>query len=141
MVEETLVNELKEIISKGANSADPDDILKIFELYKQISEEVDFLKQDLNEEQMDGQIVFEDIDKKYWLKASNGKVEFGAGKMENPLFTITASKNVGMGLLLGELDANIVSPLGKLKAGGNAKNIRAFQEYYEDAIEEFKKRY
>jgi hypothetical protein len=141
MVEEKLVSELKEIINKGANSADPDDILKIFELYKQISEEVDFLKQDLNEEQMDGQIVFEDIGKKYWLKASNGKVEYGEGTIENPLFTITASKDVGMGLLLGELDANIVSPLGKMKAGGNFKNLRAFQEYYEDAVEEFKKRY
>jgi len=141
MVEETLVNELKEIINKGANSADPDDILKIFELYKQISEEVDFLKQDLNEENMDGQIVFEDIDRKYWLKASEGRVEYGKGTIVNPLLTITASKDVGMGLFLGELDINIVSPLGKIKTGGNFKNLRAFQEYYEDAIEEFKKRY
>ena len=141
MVEEKLVNELKEIINKGANSADPEDILKIFELYKQISEEVDYLKQDLDEEKMDGRIVFEDIDRKYWLKASDGKVEYGEGKVRKPLFTIVASKDVGMGLLLGELYANIVSPLGKLKAGGKIKNLRAFQEFYEDAIEEFKKRY
>lgn len=141
MVKETLVNELKEIINKGANSSDPDDVLKIFELYKQISEEVDFLKKDLDEEQMDGQIVFEDVDRRYWLKASEGKVEYGEGKIKKPLFTIVASKDVGMGLFLGELDANIVSPLGKLKAAGNIKNLRAFQEFYEDAIEEFKKRY
>ena len=141
MVEETLVNKIKEIIKKGANSAEPDDILKIFELYKQISDEVDFLKQDLNEEKMDGQIVFSDIGQRYWLKASEGKVEYGEGKIKKPLFTIAASKDVGMGLLLGELDANIVSPLGKLKTGGNIKNLRAFQEFYEDAIEEFKKRY
>ena len=141
MVEETLVKELKEIIKKGANSADPDDILKIFELYKQISEEVDFLKQDLQDEKMNGQIIFDDIDRKYWLKASEGRVEYGEGAMEGPLFTVTASREVGMGLFLGELDANIVSPLGKMKASGNIKNLRAFQEYYEDAIEEFKKRY
>ena len=141
MVENSLVIQLKEIITKGANSADPDDLLKIFELYKQISEEVDYLKQDLNEEEMIGQIVFDDIDQRYWLKGTNGKVEYGQGEIEQPLFTIAASKNVGMGLFLGELDANIVSPLGKLKAGGNIKNLRAFQEYYEDAIEEFKKRY
>ncbi|MHA1197643.1 MAG: hypothetical protein ACTSSM_16320 [Promethearchaeota archaeon] len=61
MVEEKLVNELKEIINKGAKLADPDDLLKIFELYKQISEEVDFLKQDLDEEKMDCQIIFDDI--------------------------------------------------------------------------------
>jgi hypothetical protein len=141
MVEETLVKELKEIIKKGANSADPDEILKIFELYKQISEEVDFLKQDLQEEKMDGQIIFDDLDRKFWLKASEGRVEYGEGTMESPLFTVAASKDVGMGLFLGELDANIVSPLGKMKASGNIKNLRAFQEYYEDAIEEFKKRY
>jgi hypothetical protein len=141
MVEEKLVTELKEVINKGANSAEPDDILKIFELYKQISEEVDFLKQDLDEEKMNGQIIFDDIDRKYWLKASEGKVEYGEGKINKPLFTIIASKDVGMGLFLGELDANIVSPLGKLKAGGDVKNLRAFQEFYEDAIEEFRKRY
>ena len=141
MVNEILVKELKEIINKGANSSDPDDILKIFELFKQISEEVDFLKQDLDEEKMDGQIVFEDVNRRYWLKASEGRVEYGEGKIKKPLFTIVASKDVGMGLFLGELDANIVSPLGKLKAAGKIKNLRAFQEFYEDAIEEFKKRY
>lgn len=141
MVEESLVKELKKIISSGASLADPDDVLKFFELYKQISEEIDYLKQDLNEEEMIGQIVFDDIDQKYWLKASNGKVEYGQGEINDPLFSIAASKDIGMGLLLGEVDANIVSPLGKLKAGGNIKNLRAFQEYYEDAIEEFKKRY
>ncbi|TFF90932.1 MAG: hypothetical protein EU548_00505 [Promethearchaeota archaeon] len=141
MVDQLLVNDLKEIINKGANSADPDDILKIFELYKQISKEVDYLKQDLDEEKMDGQIVFEDIDRKYWLKASEGRIEYGEGKIKKPLFTIAASKDVGMGLFLCELDANIVTPLGKLKAGGKIKNLRAFQEFYEDAIEEFKKRY
>jgi hypothetical protein len=99
------------------------------------------LKQDLNEEEMIGQIVFDDIVQKYWLKASNGKVEYGQGEINDPLFSIAASKDIVMGLFLGEVDANIVSPLGKLKAGGNIKNLRAFQEYYEDAIEEFKKRY
>ena len=141
MVEKILVNELKEIINKGAKLADPDDLLKIFELYKQISEEVDFLKQDIDEEKMDCQIIFDDIDRKYWLKASDGRVEYGEGTINKPFFTITASKDILMGLFLGELDANIVSSLGKLKAVGNVKNLRAFQEFYEDAIEEFKKRY
>ncbi|MHA1413215.1 MAG: SCP2 sterol-binding domain-containing protein, partial [Promethearchaeota archaeon] len=77
----------------------------------------------------------------YWLKASEGRVEYGEGTINKPFFTITASKDILMGLFLGELDANIVSSTGKLKAVGNFKNLRAFQEFYEDAIEEFKKRY
>jgi len=141
MVDKTLVIELKEMINSGASAVDPEDILKIFELYKQISEEVDFLKKDTNEEKMIGQIIFSDVDKRYWINASNGKVDYGQGEIKEPLFTITASKEVGMGLFLGEIDANIISPLGKLKVGGNIKKVRAFQEFYEDAIEEFKKRY
>ena len=99
------------------------------------------MKQDLNEEEMDCQIVFEDIDRKFWLKASKGEFEYGEGTIENPHFTITTSKDVGIGLFLGEIDANIVSPLGKMKAKGKFINLRAFQEFYEDSIEEFKKRY
>ena len=141
MVENSLVNQIKEIISKGAISADPDDILKIFEMHKQISEEVEYLKQDLNEEEMGCQVIFSDLDKKYWVNASNGTVEYGEGKIKKPPIFISASKEDVIGLFLGEVDANIISPLGRLKAGGNIKTLRAYQEYYEDAIEEFKKRY
>lgn len=77
MVDKSLVIELKEMIKSGANAVDPDDILKIFELYKQISEEVDYLKKDTNEEKMIGQIVFSDVDKMYWINASNEEVEYG----------------------------------------------------------------
>ena len=141
MVDKTLVIKLKEMIELGAKAIEPDDILKIFEMHKQISEEVEYLKQDLNEEEMACQIVFSDIDKRYWVNASNGKVEYGEGNIKKPPIFITASKEDVMGLFLGEIDANIISPLGRLKAGGNIKTLRAFQEYYEDAIEEFKKRY
>lgn len=87
------------------------------------------------------QIIFSDVDKNYWFNASNGKVDYGIGKIENSLFTITTSKEIGLGLFMGDIDANIVAPLDKLQIRGKPTNLRAFQEFYEDAIEEFKKRY
>ncbi|MHA2392648.1 MAG: hypothetical protein ACXAEX_11950 [Promethearchaeota archaeon] len=141
MVDELLVKEVKKILEAGAESAESDDVLKIFEVYKQIAEEVDYLKEDTEVEQMIGQITLSDIDKSYWINATDGKVEYGEGKIENPLFTITASKEIGLGLLMGDLDANVLSPLGKLQVGGKYTIVRAFQEFYEDAIEEFKKKY
>ena len=141
MVDASLVNEVKKKLEAGAESAEADDILKLFEVYKQIAEEVDFLKEDTNTEEMVCQITFSDVDKKYWFNGSKGKVDYGEGEIKDPIFTIAASKDVGMGLFMGEVDANIVAPLGKLQVKGNPKNLRAFQEFYEDAIEEFKKRY
>ncbi|MHA2473149.1 MAG: hypothetical protein ACXAES_07950 [Promethearchaeota archaeon] len=141
MVDESLVKEIKEILEAGAESAESDDVLKIFEVFKQIAEEVDYLKEDTKTEEIIGQVTFSDVDKSYWFNASNGKVEYGEGKIENPLFTLTSSKEIGLGLFMGDVDANIVSPLGKLQAGGKFTIVRAFQEFYEDAIEEFKKRY
>ena len=141
MVGTKLVDEIKLKIEAGAEAADPDDILQLFELMKQITEEVDYLKKDTIEEKMIGQVNLSDVDKSYWFKASEGLIEYGEGKIDDPLFLITTTKDIGLGLFLGEVDANIVSPLGKLKIGGNYKTLRAFQEFYEDSIEEFKKRY
>jgi hypothetical protein len=44
-------------------------------------------------------------------------------------------------LFYGEVDANIVAPLGKLGVAGNFTDLRLFQELYEEVIDEFKKKY
>ena len=141
MVEQSLVDELKAKLSVGAAASEADDVLKSFELIKQIAEEVDYLKGDLDESDYTCQFVFSDVKENYWIKISKGSVEYDKGKLDNPSFTLTSSKDVGLGLLYGELDANIITPLGKLGFTGNYTELRLFQELYEDAIEEFKKRY
>ena len=141
MVEPSLVNELKEKISSGATAAEDDDMLKSFELIKQITKEVDYLKEDVEESDYTCQVIFSDLKENYWIKISKGNVEYQKGKFDNPSFTIRTSKDIGLGLFFGELDANIVSPLGKLGVVGNFTQLRFFQELYEDAIEEFKKKY
>ena len=141
MVEQSLVDELKAKLSVGAAASEADDVLKSFELIKQIAEEVDYLKGDLDESDYTCQFVFSDVKENYWIKISKGSVEYDKGKLDSPSFTLTSSKDVGLGLLYGEIDANIITPLGKLGFTGNYTELRLFQELYEDAIEEFKKRY
>jgi alkyl sulfatase BDS1-like metallo-beta-lactamase superfamily hydrolase len=141
MVDKSLVDEIKNKIKSGASASEADDVLKSFELIKQMSKEVDYLKDDVEESDYTCQLVFSDIEKEYWIKVSKGNVEYDKGKLESPSFTITSSKDIGLGLFLGEIDANIVATLGKLGVAGNFTQLRLFQELYEDAIEEFKNKY
>lgn len=141
MVDELLVNELKSKLKSGASAAEAGDVLKSFELIKQISKEVDYLKGDVDESDYTCQLVFSDLKKEYWIKISKGTVKYDKGKLDEPTFTITTSKDIGLGMFFGELDANILSPLGKLGVAGNFTQLRLFQELYEDVIDEFKKRY
>ena len=141
MVDKSLVDEIKNKIKSGASASEADDVLKSFELIKQMSKEVDYLKGDVEESDYTCQLVFSDIEKEYWIKVSKGIVEYDKGKLESPSFTITSSKDTGLGLFFGEIDANIVAPLGKLGISGNSTQLRLFQEFYEDVIDEFKKNY
>ena len=141
MVDKSLVDEIKNKIKSGASASEADDVLKSFELIKQMSKEVDYLKDDVEESDYTCQLVFSDLEKEYWIKVSKGNVEYDKGKLESPSFTITSSKDIGLGLFLGEIDANIVATLGKLGLTGNFTQLRLFQELYEDAIEEFKNKY
>ena len=141
MVDKSLVDEIKNKIKSGASASAADDVLKSFELIKQMSKEVSYLKTDINESDYSCQMVFSDIEEEYWIKISKGVVDFGKGKIDAPSITITTSKDIGLGLFYGEVDANIVAPLGKLGVGGNFTDLRLFQELYEDVIDEFNKKY
>jgi len=141
MVDKSLVDEIKNKIKSGASASEADDVLKSFELIKQMSKEVDYLKSDVDESDYTCQLVFSDVKKEYWIKVSKGIVEYDKGKLDSPSFTITSSKDTGLGLFFGEIDANIVAPLGKLGISGNSTQLRLFQEFYEDVIDEFKKKY
>jgi hypothetical protein len=141
MIDKSLVEEIKGRLNAGADARESDDVLKSFELIKQITQEIDYLKDDVEESDYTCQIVFSDIKEEYWITISKGTVEYNKGKFDNPSVTITTSKDIGLGLFLGEIDANIVSPLGKLGVGGNFTQLRLFQELYEDVIEEFQKKY
>ncbi|MBD3196846.1 MAG: hypothetical protein GF317_17455, partial [Candidatus Lokiarchaeota archaeon] len=105
MVDESLLKEMKEKFDAGAAEADPDDALKVYELYKQLAEESEDLKEELEDMDILVQMILTDIDKKFWVKAKEGTLEYGEGAIDEPSFTFSATSEVGAGMLYGEVDA------------------------------------
>jgi putative sterol carrier protein len=135
MVDEALMNEVKEKMDAGAAASDVMDTLKVFELFKQIAEENEDLKEELEDMDIVIQMVITDADKKFWLKAHDGTMEFGEGDVDNPSFTFSATKEVGSGMLFGEVDATSAYMAGDITVEGNLQDAMAFQEIIELALE------
>lgn len=137
MVDEALINEVKEKIDAGAAAADIKDTLKMFELFKQIAAENEDLREELEDMDIAIQMIVTDADAKFWLKAHDGTLEFGEGEVENPSFTFSATKEVGAGMLFGEVDATSAYMAGDITVEGNLQDAMAFQEIIELALEAY----
>ena len=137
MVDEALLNEVKAKIDAGAAAADVKDTLKMFELFKQIAEENEDLKEELEDMDIAIQMIVTDADAKFWLKAHDGTLEFGEGEVDNPSFTFSAAKEVGAGMLFGEVDATSAYMAGDITVEGNLQDAMAFQEIIELALEAY----
>ena len=137
MVDEALIKEMKGKFEAGAGAADAMDTLKVFEMFKQIAVENDDLKEELDDMDITIQMIISDADKKFWLKAKEGTLDFGEGDVENPSFTFTATKEVGAGMLFGEVDATSAYMAGDITVEGNLQDAMAFQEIIELALEAY----
>jgi putative sterol carrier protein len=135
MVDEALLKEVKEKMDAGAAASDVNDTLKVYELFKQIAEENEDLKEELEDMDIAIQMDITDADKKFWLKAHDGTMEFGEGEVDNPSFTFSATKEVAAGMLFGEVDATSAYMAGDITVEGNLQDAMAFQEIIELALE------
>jgi putative sterol carrier protein len=135
MVDEALLKEIKEKMDAGAAASDVNDTLRVYELFKQVAEENEDLKEELEDMDIAIQMIITDADKKFWLKAHDGTMEFGEGEVENPSFTFSATKEVGAGMLFGEVDATSAYMAGDITVEGNLQDAMAFQEIIELALE------
>jgi len=135
MVDQALLKEIKEKIDAGAAAADPKDTLKVYELFKQVAEENEDLKEELEDMDITIQMIITDKDVKSWLKAHDGTLEFGEGEVENPSFTFSATNEIGAGMLFGEVDATSAYMAGDITVEGNLQDAMAFQEIIELALE------
>lgn len=135
MVDEALLKEIKEKMDAGAAAADINDTLKVYELFKQVAEENEDLKEELEDMDITIQMIITDADAKFWLKAHDGTMEFGEGEVDNPSFTFSATKEVGSGMLFGEVDATSAYMAGDITVEGNLQDAMAFQEIIELALE------
>ena len=135
MVDEALLKEIKEKIEAGAAASDVNDTLKVYELFKQVAEENDDLKEELEDMDITIQMNVTDVDAKFWLKAHDGTLEFGDGTVDNPSFTFSATKEVAAGMIFGEVDATSAYMAGDITVEGNLQDAMAFQEIIELALE------
>ena len=135
MVDEALLKEIKGKMDAGAAASDVNDTLKVYELFKQIAEENEDLKEELEDMDITIQMIITDADAKFWLKAHDGTMEFGEGEVDNPSFTFSATKEVGAGMLFGEVDATSAYMAGDITVEGNLQDAMAFQEIIELALE------
>ena len=135
MVDKALLKEVKEKIEAGAAASDVKDTLKVYELFKQVAEENDDLKEELEDMDITIQMNVTDVDAKFWLKAHDGTMEFGEGTVDNPSFTFSATKEVAAGMIFGEVDATSAYMAGDITVEGNLQDAMAFQEIIELALE------
>ena len=135
MVDDALVKELKGLMEAGADAADPAAILKMMEFFKQISKDSEDLAEELEDMDITVQMVLTDVDKKYWIKATSGDLTYGEGAVDSPSFTFSATKNVGAGMMFGEVDATSAYMAGDITVEGNLQDAMAFQEIIELAME------
>ena len=136
MVDEKLIKEIKEM--RGASGGDPSNFLKLPEFMKQLAEESEDLKEEL--EDMDVtvvQFVVTDIDYKYWIKLGEGTVDYGEGDAEDPNVTMKAAIAIWLGLGSGELDSTSAYMSGDLAIEGNLQDAIAYGETMAMAMEEF----
>ncbi len=134
MVDEALANEVRKLRDEGMS--DPKDVLKIFELMKQASAEVDDLKEELEDiDQFIGQMVVEDKGFKWWVKIGDGAFDYGEGDAEDPSFTMSANWETMGGLMSGEVDGTSAYMSGDLKIEGNLQDTMAYGEYLAFAAE------
>jgi putative sterol carrier protein len=135
MVDENLLKELKEMREKG--SSQPSDALKMYEFVKQMVEESEDLKEELEDiDPMAVQLVVTDVNYKYWVKLGEGKIDYGEGEASDPSVTMSASGATWAGLSSGELDSTSAYMSGDLVIEGNLQDAIAYGEVVSLAMEE-----
>jgi len=135
MVDPNLIKELKEMREKGASK--PSDALKLIEFIKQLAEESEDLKEELEDiDTMLIQFVVTDIDYKYWVKMGDGTVDYGEGEGNDPSATMSATGATWTGIGSGEIDATSAYMSGDLVIDGNLQDAIAFGEIRSIATEE-----
>jgi len=127
MVDENIIKELKELREKGARQ--PSDALKTYEFVKQLAEENEELKEELEDiDIMVVQLVITDVNYKYWVKIGEGKLDYGEGEGEDPSVTMSATGATWAGLTSGEIDSTSAYMSGDLVIEGNLQDAIAYGE-------------
>lgn len=134
MVDEKLIKELKEMREKGASK--PSDTLKMYEFVKQVAEEDEDLKEELEDmDETKVQMIVTDINYKYYIILGAGKFDYAEGVVDDPSVTMSATGATWSGLASGELDSTSAYMSGDLVIEGNLQDAIAYGEVLSMAME------
>ena len=136
MVDEDVMNKLKEMREKGASK--PSDTLLMYEFVKQVAAEDEDLKEELEDiDEMVVQLVVTDQDYKYYITMGEGNFDYAEGEAEDPSVTMSATAATWAGLASGELDSTSAYMSGDLVIDGNLQDAIAYGEILAMAMEHF----
>lgn len=135
MVDEKLIQDLKNMREKGGSK--PSDALLMYEFVKQVAEENEDIKEELEDVDILVQLIVSDADYHYWVKMGDGKVEYGEGDADDPSVTMTATGATWAGLGSGEIDSTSAYMSGDLQIDGNLQDAIAYGEILGMAMDEF----
>ncbi|MFX1344715.1 MAG: SCP2 sterol-binding domain-containing protein [Promethearchaeota archaeon] len=134
MVDESLIKELKEMREKGPG--EPSDALKMYEFMKQLGQENDELKEELEDmDKLIAQMEVTDIDYKYWVSFGDGAVDYGEGVSDEASVTMKATQATWTGLASGDIDSTSAYMSGDLVIEGNLQDAIAYGEVLNLAME------
>ena len=129
MVNEELLNEVKSKLSEGGTS---EDIIKLFEVYKQLSTENQGLKDEFEDMEMLDMVFsclinISDQDKKFWLSFKEGIVDYGEGDIDSPSLTFTTTMEVFTEVIFGQVLISSAHEEGKVSFGGESEALMDLQ--------------
>jgi len=133
MVDKELIAEIKAMRESGSD--DTASILKIFEMFKQLADEDEDLKEEVEDAEIAMQFNITDVEYKFWLVAK-GSIAYGEGDCpEDPTVSFSANKETIAGMFSGQVDATAAYMSGDLVIEGNLQDAMAFGEISSLAME------
>lgn len=95
MVDEKLAFEIKEMYDNNKVGEKPENLLKIYELVKQLSTENEELNEELDDlNDFSAQILISEPDFKCWVKLGSGIFDYGEGEIEEPSFILSCRQEI-----------------------------------------------
>lgn len=131
MVNQELLNEVRDLLMSG-ELATLNDVFKLLEVYKQLSEESDGLKAELEDMDMLRmnflcEITLSDTDTKIWMSFKNGRIEFGEGDASNPTLSFSTTKEKFIDIIFGVIEISSAHESGDVTFSGGSEALMDLQ--------------
>ena len=130
MVDQALIDKVKEM-RVYPESAGNEAALIIFQVFKQLSEEDEDLKEEIEDVELCTQFILMEGEKegfKYWVSVRDGKLDFGEGEGSDVTVTLKSTNNVLGGILSRKIDPESAYMAGDIVIEGRLQDALAFSE-------------